>query len=151
MSKVSMPTKHSTTRLKPTPKNSGLTLAQQELSWFAPFTKGLEWDPPFAKWFTGGKINASFNCLDRHLAAGLGSKPAIVFEGEPGDERIITYQELHRLVCRFATTLKQLGYKPGDRAIIYMPMIPELPSPCWPARASALRTASSLAASQRKR
>jgi acetyl-CoA synthetase len=102
-------------------------LARKELSWFTPFTKGLEWNPPFAKWFTGGKINASFNCLDRHIALGRGDKTALIFEGEPGDERIISYKELHRLVCRFASVLKGLGYKAGDRAIVYMPMIPELP------------------------
>jgi acetyl-CoA synthetase len=102
-------------------------LAAHELAWFKPFSKGLEWHPPFAKWFADGKINASYNCLDRHLAAGRSAQPAIVFEGEPGDERVISYQELHRLVCRFSTVLKQLGYQAGDRAIIYMPMIPELP------------------------
>jgi acetyl-CoA synthetase len=114
-------------RAKADPEKFWSELARQELSWFKPFTKGLEWNPPFAKWFTGGKINASYNCLDRHIAAGRGAKSAIVFEGEPGDERIISYQELHRLVCRFATVLKQLGYKAGDRAVVYMPMIPELP------------------------
>src|SRR5579875_1377337 len=101
-------------------------LANKELSWFRPFSKTLEWDPPFAKWFTGGKINACYNCVDRHLAT-RGTKPALIWEGEPGDQRIITYQELHHLVSRFATVLKRLGYKTGDRAIIYMPMIPELP------------------------
>jgi acetyl-CoA synthetase len=114
-------------RAKADPEKFWSELARQELSWFKPFTKGLEWNSPFAKWFTGGKINASYNCLDRHIAAGQGSKPAIVFEGEPGDERIISYQELHRLVCRFASVLKQLGYEAGDRAVVYMPMIPELP------------------------
>jgi acetyl-CoA synthetase len=100
-------------------------LAHRELHWFKPFSKGLEWNPPFAKWFADGKINASYNCLDRHLTAGHGARPAIVFEGEPGDRRVISYQELHRLVCRFSTVLKQLGYKAGDRAIVYLPMIPE--------------------------
>jgi acetyl-CoA synthetase len=102
-------------------------LAGQELHWFKPFTKGLEWNPPFAKWFADGKINASYNCLDRHIAAGRGDKAAFLFVGEPGDERTISYRELHRLVSRFATVLKQLGYQSGDRAIVYMPMIPELP------------------------
>src|SRR5665811_2047676 len=106
-------------RAKADPEEFWSELAQQELSWFKPFTKGLEWNPPFAKWFIGGKINASYNCLDRHIAAGRGAKPAIVFEGEPGDERILSYRELHRLVCRFATVLKQLGYQAGDRAIVY--------------------------------
>src|SRR5207237_9689298 len=63
-------------------------LARRELAWFQPFSKGLEWNPPFAKWFAGGKINASYNCLDRHLKAGHGAQPAIVFDGEPGDERL---------------------------------------------------------------
>ena len=106
---------------KADPENFWSELARKELSWFTPFTKCLEWNPPFAKWFAGGKINASFNCLDRHIALGRGDKNAIVFEGEPGDERIISYKELHRLVCRFASVLKGLGYKAGDRAIIYMP------------------------------
>jgi acetyl-CoA synthetase len=99
-------------------------LAQKELAWFAPFDHVFEWNPPFTKWFVGGRINASFNCLDRHLET-RGDKPAILFEGEPGDRRTITYRELHRLVCRFANALKQLGYKTGDRSIIYMPMVPE--------------------------
>ena len=112
---------------KADPEKFWSDLAKKELSWFTPFSKGLEWNAPFAKWFTGGKINASFNCLDRHIAAGHGGRIAIAFEGEPGDERDITYQELHRLVCRFASVLKNLGYKAGDRAVVYMPMIPELP------------------------
>ncbi len=102
-------------------------LAKTELSWFQPFATTLEWNPPAAKWFNGGKINAAYNCLDRHLKTERRTKPAIVWEGEPGDRRVITYEELHRLVCRFATVLKQLGYKTNDRAIIYMPMVPELP------------------------
>ncbi len=113
---------------KANPEQFWSGLAQKELSWFQPFTKTLDWsNPPFAKWFTGGKINASYNCLDRHIDAGHGAKTAILFEGEPGDERAISYAELHRLVCRFATILKNLGYQASDRAIVYMPMIPELP------------------------
>ena len=100
-------------------------LARQELSWFEPFDTVLDWQPPFAKWFTGGKINASYNCLDRHLTDGRAEKVAIQFEGEPGDERRITYRELHRLVVRFASVLKARGFTSGDRSIIYMPMIPE--------------------------
>jgi acetyl-CoA synthetase len=99
-------------------------LAQQELSWMEPYSHVFEWAPPFAKWFVGGKINASYNCLDRHLAE-RGAKPAIIWEGEPGDTRVITFAELHRLVCRFANALKGLGHATGDRAIIYMPMVPE--------------------------
>jgi len=102
-------------------------LAEQELDWFEKWSHVFEWHPPFAKWFVDGKINASYNCLDRHLATHRKNKAAIIWEGEPGDQRILTYQELHRLVCRFASVLKARGFKTGDRAIIYMPMIPELP------------------------
>jgi acetyl-CoA synthetase len=102
-------------------------LATSELTWFEPFSKPLDWNPPFAKWFVDGKINACYNCVDRHLTTSRKTKPALIFEGEPGDERVVTYEELHRLVCRFATVLKNLGYKTGDRAVIYMPMIVELP------------------------
>jgi acetyl-CoA synthetase len=102
-------------------------LARQELTWFKDFETPLEWNPPFAKWFVGGKINACFNCVDRHLDGPRRNKVALLFEGEPGDQRAITYQELHRLVCRLATILKNKGLKTGDRAVIYMPMIPELP------------------------
>ncbi|MCU1293233.1 MAG: acetyl-coenzyme synthetase, partial [Bryobacterales bacterium] len=102
-------------------------LGRTELSWFQPFSKTLEWNPPSAKWFLGGTINAAYNCLDRHLSTPRTTKPAIIWEGEPGDRRVITYEELHRLVCRFASVLQGLGYKSGDRAVIYMPMVPELP------------------------
>ena len=102
-------------------------LARQELTWFEDFSKGLDWNPPHAKWFSGGKLNATVNCIDRHLANGRKDKPALIWEGEPGDSRVITYAELHRLVCRFANVLKGLGYAKGDRAVIYMPMVPELP------------------------
>ena len=87
----------------------------------------FEWHPPFVKWFVGGKTNVSYNCLDRHLATHRKNKVAILWEGEPGDQRQISYQELHRLVCRFANVLKGRGLKAGDRAIIYMGMVPELP------------------------
>ena len=100
-------------------------LARQELTWFKPFDTVLDWQPPFAKWFTGGEINASYNCLDRHVAEGRGDKIAIAFEGEPGDERLISYSELLRLVIRFASVLRARGFEAGDRSIIYMPMIPE--------------------------
>src|SRR5690242_20247153 len=102
-------------------------LAEQELTWFRKFTSVFEWDPPFAKWFVGGKINASYNCVDRHLGTLRKNKVAILWEGEPGDQRMISYQELPRLVCRFANVLKGRGLKAGDRAIIYMGMVPELP------------------------
>jgi acetyl-CoA synthetase len=102
-------------------------LAEKELTWFEKWSHVFEWDPPFAKWFVGGKINAAYNCLDRHLENGRKDKVAILWEGEPGDQRAITYAELHRLVVRFASVLTSRGHKAGDRAIIYMPMVPELP------------------------
>ncbi|MCC7085811.1 MAG: acetate--CoA ligase [Pirellulales bacterium] len=97
-----------------------------ELHWFQPFTKSLQWNEPFANWFVGGKTNASYNCLDAHLDGSRRNKAAIIWEGEPGDERTLTYQELHHEVCKFANVLKQFGMKPGDVASIYMPMTPEL-------------------------
>src|SRR5580658_849314 len=97
------------------------------LDWFAPWHTVLEWDLPFAKWFVGGTLNVSFNCLDRHVEAGLGDRVAYYFEGEPGDTRTITYADLLADVERFANVLKSLGVRRGDRVAIYMPMIPELP------------------------
>jgi len=97
----------------------------RELSWFTPPTKTLEWNCPDAKWFIGGKINVSYNCLDRHLTTARRNKAAIIWEGEPGDTRVLTYQMLHTEVCRFAAALKKLGLEKGDRVAIYMPMIPE--------------------------
>ncbi len=102
-------------------------LANRELDWFEPFSQALEWRPPSANWFSGGKINACYNCVDRHLSTQRRTKPALIWEGEPGDSRVITYEELHQLVSRFANVLKRQGFKRGDRAIIYMPMVPELP------------------------
>jgi acetyl-CoA synthetase len=101
-------------------------LARQELHWFTPFTKALVWNEPFAQWFVGGKTNVSHNALDRNLAAGLGQRTAILWEGEPGDTRSLTYAELHREVCKFANVLKGLGIGPGDVVSIYLPMVPEL-------------------------
>ena len=98
-----------------------------ELQWTAPWSKVLEWNLPFAKWFVGGKLNVSTNCLDRHLSGPRRNKAAIVWEGEPGDRRVLTYHDLWRDVNRFANVLKGLGVKKGDRVTIYMPMIPELP------------------------
>ncbi len=98
--------------------------ATNEIHWFEKWNHPFEWNPPFVKWFVGGKTNAAYNCLDRHLET-RGDKAAIVFEGEPGDRRTLTYCELHTLVCRFTNVLKARGCQPGDRAIIYMPMIPE--------------------------
>jgi len=100
--------------------------AAKELDWFAPWKKVLQWNPPFAKWFAGGKINIAHNCLDRHLSTWRRNKAAILWEGEPGDHRTLTYQDLHREVCRFANVLKAQGIKKGDRVALYMPMIPEL-------------------------
>ena len=98
----------------------------KKLSWFKPWTKTLEWNSPFAKWFVGGKINASYNTLDVHQAE-RAKKPAILWEGEDGTSRTITYADLYRDVCKFANVLKSLGIKKGDRVIIYLPMVPELP------------------------
>ncbi|MCS6813328.1 MAG: acetate--CoA ligase [Cyanobacteria bacterium] len=100
-------------------------LAHQELHWFQPWDKVLDWNPPFAKWFVNGKINISYNCLDRHLTTWRRNKAALIWEGEPGDSRTLTYAQLHREVCQFANALKQLGISKGDRVGIYMPMIPE--------------------------
>ena len=97
------------------------------LDWFEEWHTILEWDLPFAKWFVGGTLNVSYNCLDRHVAAGKGDKVAYHWEGEPGDTRTITYADLLAEVQRFANALKGLGVQKGDRVAIYMPMIPELP------------------------
>ena len=96
-----------------------------ELAWQKPWDTVLEWERPDAKWFVGGELNVSENCLDRHVAAGNGDKVAILFEGEPGDKRAVTYSELLAETCKFANALKARGIKPGDRVIIYMPMVPE--------------------------
>src|SRR5919198_5582085 len=96
-----------------------------ELVWRARWKKVLEWKAPFAKWFVGGKLNISENCLDRHLTGPRRNKAAIIWEGEPGDKRTLTYQQLHREVCRFANVLKRNRIKKGDRVIIYLPNIPE--------------------------
>ncbi|MDQ2907723.1 MAG: acetate--CoA ligase, partial [Candidatus Eremiobacteraeota bacterium] len=98
-----------------------------KLEWSRPYDQVLEWNEPFAKWFVGGKLNASVNALDRHVRAGRGERVAFFFEGEPGDRRAITYADLLREVCRLANGLRALGVKRGDRVALYMPMIPELP------------------------
>ena len=118
---------HFTTAHARIPPTSGENSHHPSFSWFEKWTTVVDWQPPFVRWFAGGKINASYNCLDRHLTTPRKNKVAILFEGESGDQRMITYQELHRLVCRFANVLKARGLKTGDRTIIYMPMIPELP------------------------
>jgi len=99
--------------------------AAHGLHWFEPWQRTLEWNPPNAKWFVGGKINASYNCCDRHIRAGQRNKAAIIWEGEPGDSRVMTYWDLYREVNLFANGLKSLGVQKGDRVAIYLPMIPE--------------------------
>jgi acetyl-CoA synthetase len=100
--------------------------AAKELEWFKPWKKVLEWNTPWAKWYIGGKLNASYNCIDRHLTNGRGNKAAIIWEGEPGDERVLTYRDMWREVNKFANVLKKLGVKRGDRIAIYLGMVPEI-------------------------
>jgi acetyl-CoA synthetase len=97
----------------------------KELHWLKKWTKVLDWKLPNAKWFVGGKLNASQNCLDRHLDTPRANKAAIIWEGEPGEKRVITYRQLHRDVCLFANVLKRNNVKKGDRVLIYMPLVPE--------------------------
>jgi acetyl-CoA synthetase len=97
------------------------------LRWIRPWRKGLEWKLPYAKWFVGGKLNVSDNCLDRHVEGARRNKAALIWEGEPGDSRVLTYWDLYREVNRFASALRKHGVKKGDAVTIYMPMIPELP------------------------
>src|SRR5205807_1744992 len=104
------------------------TEGRERVSWFEPFTKLLEWELPYAKWYLGGKLNVCFNCVDRHVAAGKGDKIAYYWEGEPEDDRReITFADLQREVTRFANGLKRLGVGKGTPVAIYMGMIPELP------------------------
>ncbi|HSG78291.1 MAG TPA: acetate--CoA ligase [Acidimicrobiia bacterium] len=98
-----------------------------ELEWFEPWDAVLEWNQPYAKWFVNGKTNISYNCLDRHLSGPRADKVAFIWEGEPGDQRTLTYRELHAEVCKFANVLKARGIGKGDRVCLYMPMILELP------------------------
>lgn len=105
--------------------------AKAELVWTKPWTEVLQWEEPFAKWFVGGELNVSYNCLDRHLGTPIANKAALIWEGEPagpdrpGEERTLTYKQLHHEVCKFANLLRQYGLNPGDRVLIYMPMVPE--------------------------
>jgi acetyl-CoA synthetase len=115
------------TRAAADPEAFWADLARERLDWFEPFHTTLEWDLPFAKWFVGGKLNVSYNCVDRHVERGLGDKVAYHWIGEPGDTRTITYADLHREVQKAANALTELGVGTGDRVAIYMPMIPELP------------------------
>ena len=98
-----------------------------ELEWSQPWSRVLEWNPPHAKWFVDGKINASVNCVDRHVRTARRNKAALIWEGEPGDRRTLTYWDLYQEVNRFANVLKGLGVGKGDRVAVYLPMIPELP------------------------
>jgi acetyl-CoA synthetase len=99
----------------------------ERLTWYRPWETVMEWTPPWVKWFVGGSLNASYNCLDRHVEAGGGDKTAYHWEGEPGDRRTISYRELYEETCRFANALKGLGVRKGDRVAIYLGMVPELP------------------------
>jgi acetyl-CoA synthetase len=96
-----------------------------ELEWMEPWKTVMEWDPPNVRWFTGGKLNASVNCVDRHVRGPRRNKAALIFEGEPGDRRTLTYWDLYVEVGKFANVLKRLGVKKGDRVAIYLPLIPE--------------------------
>src|ERR1017187_6056091 len=100
--------------------------AAKELHWFKPWDKVLEWNLPRAQWFVGGKLNLSYNCVDRHLDGSRREKTALIWEGEPGEIRRLTYAELHAEVQKFANALKALGIKKGDRVAVYMGMTPEL-------------------------
>ncbi len=110
---------------KADPQGFWAELAEQELDWFEKWHTVLNWQPPDVTWFDGGKINLAHNCLDRHLTTWRKNKAALIWEGEPGDSRTLTYAQLHREVCQFANVLKQLGVGKGDVVGIYMPMIPE--------------------------
>jgi acetyl-CoA synthetase len=101
-------------------------IARETIDWFRPWEQTLDWQPPFAKWFIGAETNVAYNCLDRHLTTERKNKAALIWEGEPGDSRTITYFELHREVCKTANVLKGLGIEKGDRVGLYMPMVPEL-------------------------
>src|SRR5262245_35698274 len=98
----------------------------KELEWIEPWTEVLDWKPPHARCFDGGKLNVSANCLDRHVRTWRRNKAAFIWEGELGDRRTLTYFDLHRQVCQFANVLKSLGVGKGDRVALYMPLIPEL-------------------------
>ena len=101
------------------------SMASKDLHWFKNWRTLSKWKAPFSEWFIGGKLNVSYNCVDRHVNSPLRNKAAIIWEGEPGDKVTLTYQQLHTEVCKFANVLKEQGVKSGDRVAIYMPMIPE--------------------------
>ncbi len=98
----------------------------ERLDWYRKWDRVLEWDPPFARWFVGGRLNASHNCVDRHVATWRRNKAAFIWEGEPGEERVLTYGDLYREVNRCAAALRDLGVRRGDRVTLYMPLVPEL-------------------------
>jgi len=103
--------------------------ARENVTWFSRWKKVLDWQPPYARWFVGAKTNVSYNCLDRHLEgenAWRRNKAALIWEGEPGEERVLTYGDLHREVCKFANVLRARGVNKGDRVVLYMPLVPEL-------------------------
>jgi acetyl-CoA synthetase len=111
------------------PERFWAQMAKEHVSWFKPWKKVLDWKPPFAKWFVGAQTNVSYNCIDRHMEgenAWRRNKAAILWEGEPGDSRVLTFGDLHREVCKFANVLKAQGVKKGDRVALYLPMVPEL-------------------------
>jgi acetyl-CoA synthetase len=117
---------HLCDRAQADPEAFWATLAEQELHWFQPWNQVLDWQPPFSRWFVGGKLNISYNCLDRHLTDGRSDQIALIWEGEPGDSRQFTFEELHQEVCQMSNALKRLGVHKGDPVGIYMPMIPEV-------------------------
>jgi acetyl-CoA synthetase len=103
--------------------------ARENVTWFSRWQRVLDWKPPYARWFVGARTNVSYNCLDRHLegeSAWRRNKAAIIWEGEPGDSRVLTYADLHREVCKFANVLRGRGVQKGDRVVLYMPLVPEL-------------------------
>ncbi|WP_442482585.1 acetate--CoA ligase [Aeoliella sp. SH292] len=108
------------------PENFWADIARDELHWFEPFTEALRWNEPVAEWFVGGKTNACHNCVDKHVVEGRGDQIAIIWEGEPGEQKTLTYAELQTQVSKFANALKSLGIAKGDVVSIYMPMTPEL-------------------------
>src|SRR3972149_3491084 len=99
----------------------------RQLDWFKTWDKVLEWEPPFARWFVGGQLNASYICVDRHAKTWRRSKVAIYWEGENGDVRVLSYSTLYSEVNKFASVLKRCGVAKGDKVVLYLPMIPELP------------------------
>ena len=114
-------------KAKRDPEGFWSDMAEKHLDWEKGWKKAIDWKPPSARWFVGGQLNASFNCLDRHVQTWRRNKAALIWEGEPGDHRTLTYLELLREVCRFANVLLALGVRRGDRVAIYLPMVPELP------------------------